>query len=70
MEITPLSGALGAVITGIDLTRATDPELKELEQAFLDTPGGRAHWQQWATAFPEDFRSYVEEEVLRPEAAA
>jgi taurine dioxygenase len=36
MEITPLSGALGAEITGIDLTRATDPELKELEQAFLD----------------------------------
>ena len=38
--------------------------------AFLNTPGGRAYWQPWAAVYPEDLRSYVEEEVLRPEGAA
>jgi taurine dioxygenase len=36
MKITPLSGALGAEITGIDLMRASDSDFERLEQAFLD----------------------------------
>lgn len=37
MNITKLSGAIGAEITGIDLARATDAEVAEIRRIWLDS---------------------------------
>ncbi len=36
LTVSPISGALGAEITGVDLARLDDPSLKAIHAAFLD----------------------------------
>jgi hypothetical protein len=67
MLLGNLIGAEGVIFDEVrlgvvsrEILRHRSPNLR----AFLNTPGGRAFWAHFSDRYPNDFREYVEHDIL------
>jgi hypothetical protein len=69
MLLGHLIGAEGAIFDEVRLRVVSRDTLHRRTpnlRSFLDTPGGREFWKRFSDRYPNDFREYVEREILRP----